>query len=89
MLDPAEGYEVALCILREQFGDVNAVAEEYLSVLIEVPVIKSQDGKGLSTLAAKMHACEVTLKQLGCGHRLQSERTLGSIVSRFPTLMQS
>ena len=89
MLSPDTGYNEALRILEEEFGDPRVISRQYITALTDGPGIKYNDAKGLSRLAVKMNACELTLSQLNYMGPLRDEKTMGSIVGRLPAHMQT
>ncbi|TGZ63690.1 hypothetical protein CRM22_006778 [Opisthorchis felineus] len=89
VLEPEEGYAEALRILESRFGDPHIIATISIEELTEGPTLKADDHKALISLANDMTICSATLKQLQYPNDLNSCRTIGAIVARLPTNMQT
>ncbi|KAF7260300.1 hypothetical protein EG68_02285 [Paragonimus skrjabini miyazakii] len=89
VLEPESGYNEAISILQHRFGQPYVIAQCYVRSLTEGCSLKQDDAKGLTDLAEKMKMCATTLRQLHYESDMNSCRTLGDIVRRLPTPMQS
>ncbi|TGZ76046.1 hypothetical protein CRM22_000039 [Opisthorchis felineus] len=89
LLEPEEDYAEALRILERRFGDPHIVATTSTEELTEGPTLKADDHKALISLADDMIICSAPLKQLQYPNDFNSCRTIGAIVARLPTTMNT
>nr|CAK6928764.1 unnamed protein product [Fasciola hepatica] len=84
ILDPSEGDQGALEILRRRFGQAHVIARAHLDSLVDGPINKTMDSMVLMKLAGEMRNCQNTLSQLNRVADLNASRTLSEIVRRLP-----
>ncbi|CAH8485099.1 unnamed protein product [Dicrocoelium dendriticum] len=88
ILDPGEGFEEAMNILRRRFGRPHMIARTHINALTDGPNIRPNDFTALSRLAVELRSCYLTLKQLRYESDLNASRTISSIVRRLPNHLQ-
>ncbi|VDP71349.1 unnamed protein product [Echinostoma caproni] len=64
ILNPEEGFNEALNILRKRFGRPHMIARMHIDALTDGPAIRSNGFATLSRLAGELRTCYTTLKQL-------------------------
>ena len=80
LLNPQEGYEKALQLLKEKYGRPNVIVRSYCKRLTQGPPIKSNNCKGLDDLAQLLEESEVTLNYLKYQADLGNFNTMSAIV---------
>ncbi|VDK55407.1 unnamed protein product [Dibothriocephalus latus] len=88
ILDPSEGYSLALKILKRRFGQPHLIARAHIDNLIHGPVLRSMDPTVLMKLVSDMRKCKNTLQQLDYVADLNSSRTLAASIRRLPPQLQ-
>ena len=89
LLNPQEGYDKALQLLKEKYRRLNVIARSYCERLTQGPPIKSDNCKGLDDLARLLEECEVTSNCLNYQAGLDNFNAMYAIVKRLPFLLQS
>ncbi|TGZ63724.1 hypothetical protein CRM22_006755 [Opisthorchis felineus] len=88
-LEPEEGYAEALRILDRRYGDPHIIATTSIDELTRGPTLKADDHNILISLADDMMICSATFKQLKYPNDLNSCLTIGAIVARLSSTMQT
>ena len=83
------GYEIAMNVLRKQFGQPHMILNGLINEMLNRKRISNGDGEGLWNLVSVMKKCEVTLNQMGYLNDLNSTTTLLKIQSLLPIRMQN
>ena len=83
------GYEVAMALLRKQFGQPHMILNGLINDMLSRKRISNGDGEGLWDLVSAMKKCEAILSQMGFVNDLNSTSTLLKIQSLLPIGMQN
>ncbi|KAF7234125.1 hypothetical protein EG68_12464 [Paragonimus skrjabini miyazakii] len=89
VLETESGYNEVISILQRRIGLPYVIAGYYIRSLTEGRSLRQDDAKDLTDLAEKIKRCATTLRQLHYESDVKSCRTLGDIVRRLLTPMQS
>ncbi|CAM1324796.1 Uncharacterised protein r2_g3366 [Pycnogonum litorale] len=89
LLPVSEGYSSALKMLKANFGRPHIVTQAYIEDLVDGPVLKSFDNKGLKVLSRKMQRTQIVLRAMGNVSDLNSIAYLKRIVQKLPFHLQS
>ena len=84
LLNPQEGYEKELQLLKENYGRAAVIARSYCERLTQGPPMKSDNCKGLDDLAQLLEESEVTWNCLNYQADLDNFNTMSAIVKRLP-----
>ena len=82
--DPEEGYLVARKLLKEHYGQNYRIAAAYLQRIMEVPLIRPEDGEALRRFSVLLISCKNTLKEIGYLNKLDNLVSLQNIFSKLP-----
>ncbi|KAJ8031990.1 hypothetical protein HOLleu_25384 [Holothuria leucospilota] len=89
VMEPKVGYERALKLLRERFGNNSLIAEAWVDKITNGPNIGSGDAKGLRDFADDLRACKETLQAVDFLGEINTQHVLRAIVERLPNYLRS
>jgi hypothetical protein len=83
-MNPDEGYQFAMKLLKQRYGQAYRIATACLDRVTKVPQIKSEDGEALQRFSVLLTSCKFTLKEIGYLSKLDNPDSLQSVISRLP-----
>ncbi|XP_033106056.1 uncharacterized protein LOC117108203 [Anneissia japonica] len=84
-----KGYAEAKRILKEEFGQAHVIAKAHLSMVLNRPQVRPNDGKGLWNLARDMRRCQTVLSQMCYSADMNSSESLLRIQQLLPIHLQT
>ncbi|GAA49665.1 NIMA (never in mitosis gene a)-related kinase 6, partial [Clonorchis sinensis] len=89
ILEPEQGYQEAWKILGRRFGNPSVIARQHIASITAGPAITPNDASSLLKLADAMKACWLVLSQMNYSSELNTRTTMGAIINRLPSTIQS
>ena len=80
--EPAEGYALALRLLKERYGDEHIISQAWIDKVTTRPNIT--DNQSLQDLADDLRCCRETLDTMGYLNELNNQSSLLVIVDKLP-----
>ncbi|XP_060799417.1 uncharacterized protein LOC132901020 [Neoarius graeffei] len=83
-MEPDRGYEKALKLLKENFGNEYKISCAYLEKALSWPQIKPQDAKSLQEFAMFLRSCCNAMEEMTYREELDTISTMRSIAVKLP-----
>lgn len=89
IMTPSDGYHKAMKILKERFGNNDAISQAWVSKVMDGPVLKGNDCIGLRDLADDMQNCYCVLRSIDMLNEVDHQGGLLKIMHRLPGHLQN
>ncbi|XP_033118249.1 uncharacterized protein LOC117117882 [Anneissia japonica] len=86
-LDADVGYPAAIEELKRKYGDVDAMANEYIKKVLSWEYIRADDPKGLDAFAVFLKECRAATQTIGGMGVLEYSENLKKILQKLPNFM--
>ncbi|KAL2092730.1 hypothetical protein ACEWY4_012528 [Coilia grayii] len=81
---PDRGYQMAMKLLKENFGNEYKISCAYLDKALSLPQIKSEDSKSLQDYAMFLRSCCNAMEEMSYMEELDTVSTMKSIILKLP-----
>ena len=88
LMRPEEGYDRALELLRERFGNPFLVAKAWLDRVFNIPSIRPGDAKALESFTDQLVSCSGVLSELGMVDELDCQTKLQALAAKLPVSLR-
>ena len=82
--DATKGYNAAMKLLQQEYGNEYVVAAAYLSKLEDWPTIKGEDAKALKELSVFLMTCESYMDEVSALNQLNGPKEIRNITLKLP-----
>jgi len=89
VMEPSEGYERALKLLKERFGDKYKLAEAWVGKVANGPPIGPREKEKLQDFADDLNNCVQSLSASGLLSEVNTQNVLVRIVQRLPSFVRT
>eukprot|EP00095_Tigriopus_kingsejongensis_P004674 maker-scaffold938_size78735-snap-gene-0.14 protein:Tk04674 transcript:maker-scaffold938_size78735-snap-gene-0.14-mRNA-1 annotation:"PREDICTED: uncharacterized protein LOC102079537" len=87
-MDGNLGFERAMELLSDKYGNEYKVAQAFIQKLESWPPVREEDGKGLEKLAIFLTTCENYISDVGALNQLHSPKEIQAIAHKLPKDLQ-
>ncbi|KAG1654104.1 hypothetical protein GQR58_025201 [Nymphon striatum] len=88
-MDSTTGYQNALRLLKERFGNSYLIAETWISDLLQFNEISANDREGLQEYSDKLLACKESLQAMGYLTEVNSQNIIVQLVNKLPHYLKT
>jgi len=88
-MDPVTGYETALRLLEERYGNRYQISEAWITSITDGPQLKANDPRALQEFVDDLRSCAETLRAMDMLGEIDSRLRMSRIVKRLPSWLQS
>ena len=83
-MHPDRGYTEAKKLLNKHFGNEYTIASAYIEKALNWPVIRSEDGEGLTEFAVFLTSCYNTVDSMDYVEEMDSPTNLKAVICKLP-----
>ena len=88
-MEPYDGYTEARSLLEKEYGDPFKISMAYISKVLDWPVVKHDDTKGLKKFSIFLIQCNQAMKSISHMQVLDHAPNMQSIVQKLPAYLQN